>query len=332
MWIYLYPLIALIVLLVLSYTDLKRRIAPPKFTYGLLATGMALHAVQSLVTGEVNYFLFAVYGVFTMFLLSYFIYRIGGWAGGDVKLFTALGAILPFYGSLSELTYPLPYPILILAASTISVFPFIMIYGVYKVIGEGAEELKKDILGSLPKSIYMGFIVLASLYLTKIIGVNSVAVFLIAPLIYISKEPGYPLTAFLATLTLIRNTSTAVMNLSYFLIVSIIFVTGIKTYYSVKNNVLREEKIIEDLEEGNIPGEDVWKIEGEIEKKKPSLTRFSEPGELMIDSRKARGLTEKEISFLEEEKIEELEVKKSLPFIPIITLGFILLLVLETFI
>lgn len=332
MWTYLYLAITFIILLVLSYTDIKTRTAPPKLTYGLFFTGIGLHGAQSLFTGEVNHVLFSLYGAFTMFLLSYIIYRAGGWAGGDVKLFTSLGAILPFFGLLSELTYPLPFPVLILAASTISIFPFVMGYGVYEVLKSGAEELKQDILSSLPKSIYMGFIILAALYLTEVIGINRAAVLVVVPLIYISKEPGYPFTAFLATLSIIENTSSALMNLLYFQLASILFITGIKTYYSIKKNVLREEKELEELEEGNIPAEDVWKEQGEVEKRETSLIRFRESGELIVDSRKARGLTEEEMQILNEEEVENLQVKKSLPFIPVLTLGFILLLLLETFI
>ncbi len=331
MWIYLYPAVALVFLIALSYTDIKNRKAPPILTNGLLAIGITLHAAQTIISGDPNPLLYSASIALAMFTVSYIIYRLGGWAGGDVKLFTALGAILPFHGAISQLTYPVPYPILILAASTISALPFILGYGIYKTIKERKTKLKKDIMKSLPKSIYSGFIILATLHLTKIIGIHPISTVIIAPMIYLSKQPGYPLTAFLATLTILQTPSQSLQNLLYFLTISILAITGIKTYKSIKKNVLREEKSIKELEEGEIPGEDVWKKE-EIKKKEPSLTRFTEPGELIIDSRKARGLTKQEINTLKEKEIETLKVKKSLPFIPVLTGGLVILLILEIFI
>lgn len=331
MWNNLYLTLSLFFLLFLSYTDLKDRTAPPELTYGLLFLGIALHGLQSFIEYNIEPIAFSLFGVLIMFLLSYAIYRAGGWAGGDVKLFTALGAVIPFYGTLSQLTFPLPFPILILASSTISILPFVVIYGSWKVLKEDAQSLKKDIVSSIPKSIYSAFVLIASLHLAKILGINPASALIIAPLIYISKEPGYPLTAFLSTLSLLNYTASSLQNLLYFLILSVLVVTGIKTYSSIKQNVLREEKNIEDLEEGDIPAQDVWRKEGELEKKEPDIFRFREEGKLVVDSRRARGFIQDELDLLKGGEINKLGIKKSLPFIPLLALGFILLLVLENF-
>lgn len=332
MWTYIYPAIALIFLLALSYTDVKDRIAPPHLTYSLLIIGIILHATHSIITENINPLIHSIAGALSMFTIAYAIYRAGGWAGGDVKLFTALGAIIPFHGQLSTITFPIPYPLMILVASTISTLPFIVGYGVYKVLEEKSQQLKKDILKSLPRSIYTGFALLAALKLTQIIGIPPISILIITPFIYISQEPGYPVTAFLATFALITNPSENLSLLIYFTVISIFLVTGLKTYKSIRKNVLRKEKPIKELREGEIPAEDIWIHEDKVKKKEPTLTRFTEPGNLKIDSRRARGLNQEELNFLKESELDKLSVKKSLPFIPILTLGFILLLLLEIFI
>jgi len=340
MWNHLYLSLTLAALIVLSYTDIKNRTAPNQITYGLLITGLGLHIVQSAVQETIQPFLYSLFGIATMFVLAYTIYLLGGWAGGDVKLFTALGATIPFYGALSNFTYPLPFPILILAASTIAVLPFTIIYGLHELIKQKTTELKEDIVKSLPKSAYSGFVLTATLHLTRIINIHPSAVLLIAPLVYIAKEPGYPVTAFLFTLSLINNTQTAINNLLFFLAISVLLVTGIKTYQSMKKHALREEKQVKDLKEGEIPAQDVWEIEKEeseeqeekkLEKREPTLFRYREPGKIIIDSRKARGLTEKEIETLKESEIEKINIKKSLPFIPILTLGLVILIAVEIY-
>lgn len=331
-WNYIYPSLALLFLAILSYTDIKERIAPPRITQAMLFTGIGLHLLQSILLQNPNPILYSSAVALAMFAVSYSIYLMGGWAGGDVKLFTALGAMIPYYGAVSQATYPIPFPILILAASTISIFPFITIYGLYSVVKEHSKQLKKDIIKSIPKSIYSAFVIMAALHLTAILGIHPAATLLIAPLIYIVKEPGYPLTAFLATLSLIQFPTTNLPRLAYFLAASLLIVTGIEIYKSIKENVLREEKAIEELKEGEMVAEDIWIIDEETTKKQPKIIRANEPGELVIDSRKARGLTEEEIKWLKEKRIKKIQVKKSLPFIPVFFLGMVILLALETFI
>lgn len=331
MWNYIYVALTLFSLLFLSYVDIKERKAPPQVTYGLLTTGLILHGIQSILQHSFEPIIYSMAGASSMFLLAYAIYKVGGWAGGDVKLFAALGAILPFYGQLSQLTFPLPFPVLILAASSISVLPFAVGYGVYKTIQKNQQGLKEDIVNSIPRSIYSAFTLAASLHLARILGIHPASALIIAPLIYISKEPGYPITAFLFTLSILNYTQSTANSFIYILIASISIITGIETYKSMKKNVLRREKNTEDLKEGDIPSEDVWLIDGEIKKSEPKLWRTKGKGELIIDSRKARGLLPNEIEKLKENGIKSLKVKKSLPFIPVLALGFIILLALESF-
>ncbi len=333
MWNYIYPSIALAVLLTLSYTDIKERIAPREITYGLIIAGLGLHTAQSALQQNLQPILYSLFGTITMFALAYLIYLMGGWAGGDVKLFTGLGAIIPFYGAISNITYPIPFPILILASSTIAILPFTIIYAVYELIKEKTTELKEDIKKSLPKSIYSGFILTGALYLTTVINIHPGSAILIAPFIYIAKEPGYPVTAFLFTLSIIEEPTGTLRYLMIFVSLSILLITGIKTYKSIKKNVLREEKQIEELKEGYIPAEDVWRKEEsqELKKEEPTFFRFRKEGKIIIDSRRARGLTEEEIKTLEDSEINKIKIKKSLPFIPILTLGFIILLIAEIF-
>ncbi len=332
MWNYLYISLAIIFLAILSHTDIKERTAPPFFTHGMLILGLTLHLVQSAVTSNPNPILYSSSVALAMFSISYAIYLMGGWAGGDVKLFTALGALLPYYGTISQITFPIPFPVLILAASTISVLPFILIYGTYHAVKQDGKQLMEDIKKSLPKSLYSALTLTAALTLTKILGIHPAATLAIAPAIYLTKKYGYPVTAFLFTLAALREPISNLITFGYFIGISILLVTGTQTYRSIKNNVLRKEKKAENLEEGDIPAEDIWLVQGKPEKREPKIVTTKEKGKLIINSRKARGLTEKEIEWIKNKGITTLKTKKSLPFIPVVTLGLVILIVLETFI
>jgi len=62
----------------------------------------------------------------------------GGWAGGDVKLFTALGALLPFYTAPHVQDVPYPFPLTILFNSVIAILPVLLIYSIIcRIRGQG---------------------------------------------------------------------------------------------------------------------------------------------------------------------------------------------------
>ena len=77
-------------------------------------------------------------GAAIAFAIGYAMWFTGGWAGGDVKLFTALGALLPFYTAPYVQNVPYPFPITILFNSIIIILPILLIYAVIcRVRGRG---------------------------------------------------------------------------------------------------------------------------------------------------------------------------------------------------
>ncbi len=82
-------------------------------------------------------------GAAIAFAIGYAMWLTGGWAGGDVKLFTALGALLPvFVPAYSPApyssTYPL-FPLTILLNSVLVAIPILLVYAVIcRIRGRGA--------------------------------------------------------------------------------------------------------------------------------------------------------------------------------------------------
>ena len=76
-------------------TDLRGRIIPNWLTYPMILTGVIYHAAAGAASGDMLEMLSGAAGALTAFLLGFALYLVGGWAGGDVKLFTGMGAILP---------------------------------------------------------------------------------------------------------------------------------------------------------------------------------------------------------------------------------------------
>lgn len=72
-----------------AYTDAKTGLILDRITYPMIATGIVLNLLQ----GE---WLWLLAGT-TVFAIGYAVYYAGKLGGGDVKLFTAIAFLLPFY-------------------------------------------------------------------------------------------------------------------------------------------------------------------------------------------------------------------------------------------
>src|ERR1039458_9832200 len=144
------PLITIIIAVVAcvyaSYSDLKEGVIRNKLTFPLIAIGIVLNAIY-VFTSTASIFLFIECVVVTgvIFALGYIFWKMGAWAGGDVKLFTALAALLPFYAiplypplvnyQILGLQFPAeaiyPFPFTLIINSILSILPFLLIYVFY---------------------------------------------------------------------------------------------------------------------------------------------------------------------------------------------------------
>ncbi len=129
---FLFVGLALFTALAASYTDLCRdRIIPDTLTLPAIAVGVSLHLAFGLWEGNPYRALSGMLGASLAFLLSYLLWYLGGWAGGDVKLLTAFGALLPTHSPPSSVPpyadLPL-FPLTILFNTVILTLPFLGIY------------------------------------------------------------------------------------------------------------------------------------------------------------------------------------------------------------
>ncbi|MBI2545875.1 prepilin peptidase [Candidatus Woesearchaeota archaeon] len=93
-------LIALIALLIASYTDLKTREVPDWLNYSLIFAGLGLRLVFSLYYENWWHFLEGIAGLILLVAVGLLMFYTGQWGGGDSKMLMALGAVfgMPFTG------------------------------------------------------------------------------------------------------------------------------------------------------------------------------------------------------------------------------------------
>jgi Flp pilus assembly protein protease CpaA len=143
-------LLALGAACIATYTDLKKgRIIPNWLTLPLIPIGIAFYIIWGAYQ---RYLLLAISGAVgssIAFGVGYALWLTGGWAGGDVKLFTAFGALVPMFSSYyARAPYSSNYPlfsITILFNSVIVMLPVIIVYAIAcRAQGRGAfyEQVK----------------------------------------------------------------------------------------------------------------------------------------------------------------------------------------------
>ena len=146
-----------------TYTDLKKgRIIPNWLTLPLIPIGVVFYIIWGAYQRDFLIVISGAVGSAVAFGVGYVLWLTGGWAGGDVKLFTAFGALVPMFSSYCikapySSNYPL-FPITILFNSVIVMLPIIIAYAVAcRAQGRGAfyEQVKISKLkeGMIPAEI-----------------------------------------------------------------------------------------------------------------------------------------------------------------------------------
>ncbi|HNS25680.1 MAG TPA: A24 family peptidase, partial [Methanobacteriaceae archaeon] len=146
-------IIAILASVYASYTDITKGIIPNRLTFPLIGVGMVLNGIYAILIGDLWYLILGLIITGVIFGLGYIFWKMGAWAGGDVKLFTALAALLPFYPAVVSYqvfshTFPMeaayPFPLTVIINSILSMLPFLLIYVLFV-----AMRTKPHLLGEL---------------------------------------------------------------------------------------------------------------------------------------------------------------------------------------
>ena len=305
-YFFIFPVVTVIGFLIASFFDLRIREIPPLLSYSLIFIGLGGHAVFSALTWNMLFIIQSLVLCALCFMFAFSLYKLGVWAGGDVKLFTALGALLPAFGSLQL------FPFFALAAALLAFFPFAIAYALYHFVKQKKLRayVRNEFMMWLKRAFITPFYLISSFFICMLIGIHWIITLPLSIVLFKAKMYAIPMVAFFSLWALYSDYVFFLQYLVYILIMSAIFFIGIASFRTLKKHVLREKVKVSDLEEGAIPI-----ITSEL--KKAGITRL------------ARGLTNDEINKLKKEKIKNIVVMRSMPFTPILTLGIIILIFAE---
>jgi archaeal preflagellin peptidase FlaK len=349
-------LVSLIGLCIATYTDLKERIVPNKLNFGLALTGLFIYAVQSILVQNHLPFIYSVWGMLFGFLFAWILWKAGVFAGGDVKLFMALGALNPFTPALLKNSIFLSsefnaFPVTLFIYSTLAFLPYGLFVIVYKLSKNKPfqKKLWLETKSRLKQAVHFAFFSAAAYTILNYFSITSFAIIILILIWGLFKENKKIITILALivafVLTFQNNPLLVVENIVYSLIIIVGFFTLIKLLFSMRP-LLSKRINVSKLEEGMIPAVSLIKkgnkiIEAESISIK-SIIKYARakkinelfyPKNEIISSRRACGLTQEELK-----KIKQLSksgkipktiiVKDTMPFVPTVLLGYIFCIIL----
>ncbi|MBU2523248.1 MAG: A24 family peptidase [Nanoarchaeota archaeon] len=95
--------VAVVWLFAASFTDLKKREVSDWLSFSLIAIALSIRSAESIIQWDPVPILTSLSGLVVFFIIAMAMYYGKLFAGGDVKLLTALGAVIPSFSFLSNI-------------------------------------------------------------------------------------------------------------------------------------------------------------------------------------------------------------------------------------
>ncbi|WP_407415608.1 prepilin peptidase [Methanobrevibacter sp.] len=171
--------------------DVKDNIVPDVLTYGLLFFGLFSNLVLSLVSNNLKFILASIISMVITNAITYMLWKLNMWGGGDVKLFTAIATVIPsglninFLNIYPELSiYPFSFSVVI--NSVLVSFPFLVIFVTHLLFKKRIFDNNVDFLVNLLNIESLKFIKNATL--NKLISIKDLKEGMIVNDYYFNNE------------------------------------------------------------------------------------------------------------------------------------------------
>jgi len=354
--IFFLPIVAVIVTTTIAtYFDIKKGIIPNKIPISLLLFGIAINSIFSLLYNDSSYIFTSIILTIFTFILTYILWKFKIWAGGDVKLLTAIASAIPTQPNLIDfqffnIYFPkiaiYPFPLTVIFNSILISFPFLILFLVltnYKISNSKKNNYKIDFKQNFPS--FKRIIKFFKYILMKFNSKKRV----------IFKKIAYSLifsTVFIIITGIYENSYYSIYILFFGVIFSLIssflFKSWIKTFKNFVKNISSEKIPIFSLDEGMIIDKTYFKVDKfyssifeelinnlDTDESNLSIKKIAneksenEQIQYFLNSSTAAGLTIYDISFLK--KLfkmkfipENIQIKIGIPFAPSIAIGLII--------
>ena len=134
-----------------SIYDLKKGFVPDWLNYLLIFFGLLSNLILSFVTSNLKYFLASFISMFVTYAVSYMLWKLHMWGGGDVKLFTSIATVIPFGWNIDFFNiFPVlsvyPFAFSVIFNSILVSFPFLVVFTTHLIVKKSLFKNNVDFL------------------------------------------------------------------------------------------------------------------------------------------------------------------------------------------
>ena len=171
--------------------DVRENIVPDVLTYCLAFFGLFSNLVLSIISNNIKFILASIISMIITYTITYMLWKLNMWGGGDVKLFTAIATVIPsglninFLNIYPELSiYPFSFSVVI--NSVLVSFPFLVIFVTHLIFKKRIFDNNVDFLVNLLNVESLKFIKNATL--NKLISIKDLKEGMIVNDYYFNNE------------------------------------------------------------------------------------------------------------------------------------------------
>ena len=131
--------------------DVKRNIVPDNLNYLLMFFGLLSNLILSIISNNIKFILASIISMLITYTITYMLWKLNMWGGGDVKLFTAIAAVIPsgininFLNVFPQLSvYPFSFSVVV--NSILVSFPFLVVFVTHLINKKGLFKNNVDFL------------------------------------------------------------------------------------------------------------------------------------------------------------------------------------------
>ena len=129
--------------------DVRQGIVPNMLMYIMCAAGLVTNAVLSLISHNIKFILASLISMFVTFIITYLLWQLDMWGGGDVRLFTGIASVIPTGLNVDFLNiFPVmsvyPFSFSVLINSILVSFPFLCMFVVYLILKSDLFKNRMD--------------------------------------------------------------------------------------------------------------------------------------------------------------------------------------------
>ena len=134
-----------------SIYDVKRGFVPDLLNYLLITFGLASNLILTLFEGNVKFILASIISMVITYAITYLLWKLHLWGGGDAKLFTSIATVIPFGVNLEFFNiFPLmsiyPFTFSVIVNSILVSFPFLVLFTVRRILKNNLVKNNADLL------------------------------------------------------------------------------------------------------------------------------------------------------------------------------------------